>query len=62
MPTVKIAILATVLVSLLGLMTRNDKDRDEQQTSVGCGRLCPNSAQSAPASLGHARASADGLL
>jgi len=32
MPTVKIAILATVLVGLLGLMACNDKDRDEQQT------------------------------
>jgi len=30
MPTVKIAILATVLVSLLGLMACNDKDRDQR--------------------------------
>ena len=34
MPTVKIAILATLLVGLAGLLACNDKDADEQQTSA----------------------------
>jgi Domain of Unknown Function (DUF1080) len=34
MPTVKIAIIATVLIGLAGLVACKDKDRDEQQTSV----------------------------
>jgi Domain of Unknown Function (DUF1080) len=49
MPTVKIAILATLLVGLAGLFACNDKDADEQQTGASKAAAGQQTAAQKPA-------------
>jgi hypothetical protein len=49
MPTMKIAILATMLVGLAGLVACNDKDADEQQTSASKAAAGQQTAAQKPA-------------